>query len=120
MNTPQLAERPTKKQRDYGKISRRLTAFWALYYVIASIMNVAGGDLPQRNVVENTGFEYGWLHGFYSIPNFLATLASNEYSIYQYGGGVGYDIAYVIGAMVMLFTMKSLFITWLSRKYDCL
>lgn len=120
MNTPQLAERPIKKQRDYGKISRRLTAFWFLYYIIASIMHIAGGNLPQRNVVDNTSAVYGWLHGFYAIPNFLATLASKEYAIYQSGGGVGYDVAYVLGAFVTLVTLKSCASAWFNRRNDCL
>jgi len=119
MQTPLLAEKPIRKQFNTSRFFERFTLFWLLYYVVSAIMFIASGDAPNRIVVENTGLAYGWTHGFYLIPNFIASLGSDEYAIHQAGAGVGYDVMYVVGFFLSTVLIKNYITARRIRRKEC-
>lgn len=110
MFTPHLADRPPK----LGKISpsekvHRYVVFWYVMHVAAIISLIVSDHIPKHNVAGNTNFIYGWVHGYYLIPEYLASLMSDKLTIYQMGGGAWYNTGYLMGLFFMYHGIKAVF-----------
>lgn len=110
MQSPQLADRPQKTRSvDFNQRRIQLTMAVLFSYIIGSSLMFATGIVAMQAHNDNTSFIYGWIHGFFVLPEFVASLASDKYSIYQNGGGPFYNLFYLAGIFYMLRNFRILF-----------
>lgn len=85
--------------------TRRLMTVVYIGLTIGTVLMFATGSAAMTADNGNTSILHGWNHGFYVIPEFVASLVSSDYSVYQTGGGAFYNIGYVAGIALMARTL---------------
>lgn len=108
MQSPRLADRPPKEKFNLAPRMNQLVAASYLLLIIGTTLMFATDIVAKAEENGNTNVIYGWIHGFYVIPEFVASLVSSEYAIYQIGGGALYNLAYLCGIFYMLHSVRNL------------
>jgi hypothetical protein len=106
MSTPQLAERPQKVKEFVDSRMNQMLVLSYVLFIAGTALMFAAGFAATSTKNDHTNILYGWMHGSYVIPGFVASIASDDYAIYQNGGGGFYDFAYLIGVFSAVNTVR--------------
>jgi len=106
MKTTETIEKPQKTRFTLESRYTQIQAISFMALIIGTTLMFTS-DFAAKTVQNgNTNVLYGWIHGSYIIPEFIASLVSSEYAIYQSGGGALYDFAYLSGILFMARTIR--------------